>query len=161
SRTMHRLQEDLAGRRDVMLVTFTVDPKRDTLDDLRAYAKLHGADPERWLFLTGEEDEIHQLMRWGFKLPQPRPGREANVIDHSHKLDVRDWRGHVRGYYDGLTDPSWPDPEEKYHSDLRRLVRQVDELRLPSFFPRDVPLFNASLNAVSALLLILGYSAIR
>jgi uncharacterized membrane protein YozB (DUF420 family) len=72
-----------------------------------------------------------------------------------------DRRGHVRGYYDGLRDPRWPDPEEKYQSDLRRLVRQVDELRLPSFFPRDVPLFNASLNAVSALLLILGYSAIR
>jgi protein SCO1/2/putative membrane protein len=159
SRTMHQLQDDLARRRDVVLVTFTVDPRRDTLDDLRAYAELHGADPERWLFLTGEEEEIRELMYRGFKLAKPT--RSGADLMHSQKLVVVDRQGHVRGYYDGLRNPRWPDPEEKYHSDLRKLVRQVDELRLPAFMPRDVPRFNAFMNGISAGLLLLGYAAIR
>jgi uncharacterized membrane protein YozB (DUF420 family)/cytochrome oxidase Cu insertion factor (SCO1/SenC/PrrC family) len=159
SRTMHQLQGDLAGRPDVVLVTFTVDPRRDTLEDLRAYAKHHEADPQRWLFLTGEEDEIRELLVRRFKLSMPE--QKGAEIPHSQKLVVVDRRGHVRGYYDGMRDSRWPDPEEKYHSDLRKLVRRVDELRQPAFLPRDVPRFNATLNAFAAVLLLLGYAAIR
>jgi protein SCO1/2/putative membrane protein len=166
SRAMHELQERLAGRRDVLLVTFTVDPKRDTLEDLNRYADLHGADPERWLFLTGEEDEVYRLLKDGFHLHTRRkqgrelgPGEEE--VEHSSKVVVVDQHGRVRGYYDGLRNPILPDPEAQYQSDLRRLVNQVDELRLPWFMPRDVPRFNALLNALSAVLIVVGYRAVR
>ncbi len=54
STTMKRLQGDLSGYPDVRLVTFTVDPEHDDPGELSRYADAYGADPERWLFLTGE-----------------------------------------------------------------------------------------------------------
>ena len=47
------LQEEFAGEKDLRLVSITVDPKRDTPKALSEYAGRFGADPQRWIFLTG------------------------------------------------------------------------------------------------------------
>src|SRR5207237_235111 len=65
--TIARLQSELAGEPDVRFVTFTVDPGRDDLATLRQYAAHFKADPERWLFLTGDEAAIHKLLQERFK----------------------------------------------------------------------------------------------
>src|SRR5262249_38742503 len=61
--TMPRLQQELnlAGEDDLRLVTITVDPERDDPAELREYAKKFQAHPGKWLFLTGKQDEIHDL----------------------------------------------------------------------------------------------------
>src|SRR5262249_13942730 len=64
---MGRLQEHLAGYDEVRFVTFTVDPDYDTPEVLRAYAERVGANPDRWLFLTGPRDEIYHLILEDFK----------------------------------------------------------------------------------------------
>ncbi len=69
STTMQKLQKDLARYPDVRLVTFTVDPKNDDRQTLNDYAKNYDADPERWLFLTGDEAEIYPLLATSFHLP--------------------------------------------------------------------------------------------
>src|SRR5947208_7826939 len=61
--TMARLQSELIGEPGVLLATFTVDPARDDPAELRKYAELFRADPERWLFLTGPEEEIYRVIR--------------------------------------------------------------------------------------------------
>ena len=48
------------------IVSISVDPENDTPDVLRAYAESFEADPERWWFLTGEEDATYALMRESF-----------------------------------------------------------------------------------------------
>src|SRR5262245_3008746 len=58
SGTVARLQKDLEGEKDVRLVTFTVDPEHDNANELREYAAHFGAYPDRWLFLTGKEQEV-------------------------------------------------------------------------------------------------------
>ena len=61
--TMARLQSELGDRADkdgVLLVSFTVDPDRDQLDDLRKYAHQYGADEDRWLFLTGPKEVVYK-----------------------------------------------------------------------------------------------------
>lgn len=58
--------DGLLGRR-VRLVTFTVDPERDTPDVLRQYAaRFGGAEPGKWDLLTGEPEEVHRLIGEGF-----------------------------------------------------------------------------------------------
>src|SRR5690349_3700451 len=49
----------------IKLVTFTVDPERDTPEVLKAKAKEMGAEPGKWIFLTGDKDSIHTLMHDG------------------------------------------------------------------------------------------------
>ena len=49
---MQKLQDRLP--KEVRLVSFSVDPYNDTPEVLTEYAKRYNADPERWLFLTGD-----------------------------------------------------------------------------------------------------------
>jgi cytochrome oxidase Cu insertion factor (SCO1/SenC/PrrC family) len=103
--TVARIQDAFRGEPDVRLVTFTVDPEHDNPDELKKYADHFGADPERWLFLTGPEDGLHRLIRENFHLGVHRTEGEAaqpgQEVTHSTKLALVDRRGHVRGYFDG------------------------------------------------------------
>jgi cytochrome oxidase Cu insertion factor (SCO1/SenC/PrrC family) len=103
--TVAKLQKEFAGEPDVVLVTFTVDPAHDQPDELKAYADQRGADPDRWLFLTGSEEELYRVIRDGFLLGVQQTTGSArtpgNEVTHSTRLAVVDRRGHVRGYFDG------------------------------------------------------------
>jgi cytochrome oxidase Cu insertion factor (SCO1/SenC/PrrC family) len=130
--TMARLQGELADQPDVRLVTFTVDPERDDAGELRRYAEHFGADPRRWLFLTGPEADVYRLLREGFRVPVEKntgadrpPGTE---IGHSPRLAVVDRCGRVRGYFDGIRDTRGPDPEKAFEDNLRRLRHKVAAL---------------------------------
>ena len=97
SRNMRLIQEALRET-DARLVTLSVDPERDTPEVLRGYARDYGADPERWLFLTGDRREIEALVRGGFWMAVDRDGDD---ITHSTKLLVVDAKGERREWYDG------------------------------------------------------------
>ena len=57
------LNDRFTGRegRDVVLLSVTFDPTRDTPEVLADYAKQWKADTARWHFLTGTPDEIERL----------------------------------------------------------------------------------------------------
>jgi cytochrome oxidase Cu insertion factor (SCO1/SenC/PrrC family) len=103
--TLARVQKETAGEPDVRLVAFTVDPRHDTPEVLRRHAERYQADPERWLFLTGDRDTVYGLIRTGFLLGveenQGEARRPGNEVTHSSRLALVDRRGHVRGYFDG------------------------------------------------------------
>lgn len=129
--TMANLQAEFADEADIRLVTFTVDPERDDPESLREYARHFGAEPDRWLFLTGTEEEIHTLIREGFLVGVSRkegdvqPGDE---FDHSTKLVVVDQKGNIQGYFDGLPGTVSDAPEEEFEANLEGLRRLVREL---------------------------------
>lgn len=66
SASMQRLQSELEGA-PVRLVSISVRPDYDTPEILSNYADGFGADPERWLFLTGDKDYVYDLIRRDFK----------------------------------------------------------------------------------------------
>lgn len=76
SAEMANLQRDVADAPEVRLVSISVDPEHDTPEVLRAYAQRFGADPERWLFLTGDKAAIIRLAQEGFHLSVADPGAE-------------------------------------------------------------------------------------
>ena len=116
---MAQLQTALSHVHDVRLVSFTVDPERDTPEVLSEYAKYFGADHDRWLFLTGAKEAIHDLAREGFHLGvidrrdeaqnEKILGTEAHthgqekeiaaMILHSSRFVLVDRRAQIRGYY--------------------------------------------------------------
>jgi protein SCO1/2/putative membrane protein len=84
------------GDVNVKFVTITVDPQTDTVAKLAELSKAFGADPEQWLFLTGEPAEIQKLIMQGFLQPmESSPMRLA----HSLKLMHVDETGRVVGQY--------------------------------------------------------------
>src|SRR5688572_17524547 len=50
---MTRVQEKFKNDPSVKLVSYTVDPERDSVETLQQYAALYNADPTKWYFLTG------------------------------------------------------------------------------------------------------------
>jgi protein SCO1/2 len=122
SRKMARLQAKLEDFPDVRLVSFTVDPDRDTPAVLAAYARRHGADPGRWIFLTGEKSRLYPLISQGFKLAVDDGAESGGLITHSTRFVLVDRLGRVRGYYEGATAGS----EERLLADLERLAAGSD-----------------------------------
>jgi protein SCO1/2 len=80
-----------------------VDPEKDTPKILARYAARFHADNQRWLFLTGNKNQIARLVEEGFHLPllaavrrQPAP----SVIIHSPRFVLIDRDAQIRGSYD-------------------------------------------------------------
>ena len=125
SRRMQSLQEPLASYPDVRLVSFSVDPERDTPEVLAEYAKRYSAG-DRWLFLTGEKEPLYWLIMDGFKLGVddgsaltagvPGPG----TITHSTRFVLVDRKGRIRAYYDGSSE----DIAEQLLPDMQALLRE-------------------------------------
>ena len=101
---MLRLQEEFVTDPRVKMVSFTLDPKRDTPEKLTKYAKGIGADTDFWWFLAGEKEATFDLANEYFVVAY----EDADVpggYDHSGKILLVDKDGHIRSFADG-TDPS-------------------------------------------------------
>jgi protein SCO1/2 len=95
---------DRALPEDVFLVSFSVDPSRDTPEVLSAYADRNGVDSDRWLFLTGDRDELYNLAQQGFHLAvDDTMGTAVEPITHSSRFALIDAGGEIRNYYDGTS----------------------------------------------------------
>jgi protein SCO1/2 len=141
TRRMKELHDRYRDEPRVRFVTFSVDPDRDTPEVLAAYADRHGADPDRWFFLTGPIEEITRVEVEGMKV-----GSKAVAAHHSTRFILVDERGWVRNYYDATDDERM----RAIHDDIARLLR-----------PPFQPTLHALLNAASFLCLLAGWRAIR
>ena len=150
---MALLQEEIDP--EVGLISFTVDPAYDTPEVLSRYADQYGADPIRWSFLTGDEEQIYRLAREGLQLTV-EPEEESDQVNHSTRFVLIDREGQIRGYYSGA-DPSSLEDLERLKADASALLLEGNAL-IPLHL---LPSVNAGLNGTSALLLVAGYLLIR
>jgi cytochrome oxidase Cu insertion factor (SCO1/SenC/PrrC family) len=123
SARMRLIQDEFAKEKDLRLVSITVDPDRDTPEVLTEYAKRFGASSDRWLFLTGEKDQLYRLTQEGFRLSAVPVSSDENanrIIAHSSRFVLVDSEARIRGYYPG-TDA---DAVARLHSDLKALLSE-------------------------------------
>ncbi|MFN0195646.1 MAG: DUF420 domain-containing protein [Planctomycetaceae bacterium] len=97
---MRQLQVSVKDE-DVRLVSLTVDPETDTPEQLTNYASAYGADPEKWLFLTGNRILIYDLIKRSFRMPVKVISNEDFL--HTNNVLYVDAHGVVRGKYDSLS----------------------------------------------------------
>ena len=125
SANMARLQTALRerGGETPTLVSFTVDPAADTPPVLTDYASRFHADPQQWLFLTGERAALYDLIGEGFHLGVAQR-EESGVTDpnqlitHSDRFVLVDRALRIRGYYHGLEAAT-----------VAEILRDIDRLR--------------------------------
>ena len=119
STRMSELEKPLKNT-DVQLVSFSVDPEKDTPQVLHGYAENLHADARRWNFLTGDRRSIYALIRDGFKLGVSDGAEEAGQPVHSSRVALIDRRGAIRGYYDATE----ADAVTKLLADTNHLLRE-------------------------------------
>jgi cytochrome oxidase Cu insertion factor (SCO1/SenC/PrrC family) len=130
SRLMKELQDALPASSNAKLISLTTDPDYDTPAILKAYGQRFGANPGRWLFLTGSKKEIAALAINSLKLtavekqPQERES-PADLFVHSTIFVVVDPRGQLRGVFE--TTGEGIDAQQvktRLQAALRRLERE-------------------------------------
>lgn len=100
---MAEVQKQVSAQPDVQLVSITVDPRSDTPQALAKFSERFGANPERWLFLTGEKTNVYGLLEKSFLGP-PNPrfiGLVPGGFDGTHRIAVVDRSGKVRALLNG------------------------------------------------------------
>lgn len=142
---MSKLQKDLPE--EVKFVSFSVDPARDTPEALREYAERYGAVKGRWFFLTGDRETLIDV---AYKIGAQKIEQPA---DHGPHFVLIDQLGHIRGYYDSN------DGERMER--LRRDALKLAAHARPPIPVKDLPMINASLNGLSAILLFVGFLFVR
>jgi protein SCO1/2 len=106
SEQLARVQSQLIRDDRVVLVSYTIDPTRDTPEKLKAYGEEYGAVPGKWQFLTGDKEEIYQLARKGYKMSALDEGGddEHDGFVHTDRFVVVDPNWNIRGYYSGTSE---------------------------------------------------------
>lgn len=108
NQAMRQLQQEFAGK-PVKFLSITVDPETDTPEALQEYAARFGADPEQWLFLTGDLIYIRRVSGEIYQLA-------ADKAFHSEKFVLVDHEGKIIDRY------SWRDPKQ-----LERLKQKLND----------------------------------
>jgi protein SCO1/2 len=119
SSRMSELQKPLE-KTDVHLVSFSVDPEKDTPEVLRGYAEKLQTEPARWDFLTGPKSTIYKLSHDGFKLAVSDGSDAEGIPVHSTRMALVDRHGQIRGYYDAAE----ADAVTKLVADTTHLLRE-------------------------------------
>jgi protein SCO1/2 len=122
---MARLQEALADAEAVRLVSITVDPEHDTAPVLAEFAQRFDAQPDRWYFLTGDQQAIYDLSLSTFhmaveEVPEGQHKHSGDAFLHDGHFALVDREGQIRGYYDGLDDEAMA----RLLQDVRALLRE-------------------------------------
>lgn len=118
TRQMLRIYDHISAYDDVILVSHTIDPKRDTPEVLKAYADNIDVSPERWLFLQGDKDETLEIANEDYFVAALESPDAPGGFDHSGKIILLDKKAKIRGFCEG-TEPASVD----------KMMAMIDQLR--------------------------------
>ena len=105
---MQRIQKAIIGNQNVKILSFTVDPETDTMEEMKRYATSHKAINGQWHFLTGKKADLYNLARKSFFVLKPAEaqnlGDAGSDFIHTNNFVLVDGQGRIRGYYDGTSE---------------------------------------------------------
>jgi len=104
SRSMSEIQRQTTNAPDVRLLSFTVDPRSDTVPVLAKWGAHYGADTNRWYLLTGDQGRLLDLIGTSFlstETNNPFNSMPGN-FGGTERIALVDKHGRVRMFFDGL-----------------------------------------------------------
>lgn len=102
---MNRIYRAYRGNKNFMILSHSVDPKKDTVEAMKAYSMRFDADPKQWMFLTGDKQELYNTARYSYLLSAQDDTAGVSIDQdfiHDKYFVLVDRNGHIRGrFYDG------------------------------------------------------------
>ncbi len=98
---MRLIQENIKTDNQVLLISFSVTPEIDSVQQLKSYAIEKGVIDSKWNLLTGNKKEIYELARKSYlAVKTDGDGGEHDMI-HTENFILVDPEKRIRGFYDG------------------------------------------------------------
>ena len=86
----------------IHFLSFSIDPERDSVKQLKKWADRFQLDPQNWWLLTGNRNEIYDLSINHMKLMVQDGGPVDSNFLHTDYFVLIDRNRNIRGYYHGL-----------------------------------------------------------
>ncbi|HRO43196.1 MAG TPA: SCO family protein [Flavipsychrobacter sp.] len=106
---MSTVYQAFRGNENVVILSHTVDPKKDTVQAMKAYSLKYDADPKQWLFLTGDKKELYDMARYSYLVTAVDDTAQVDIQSdfiHTDRFVLVDKTGHIRGQYEGTDKAS-------------------------------------------------------
>lgn len=108
------IQKAFANNPKVKLLSHTVFPETDSVPVLKAYAKKHHVDDNKWNLVTGDKKEIYTMARKSYLAVKLGKPSELYDMVHTENFVLVDTKRRVRGFYDGTNK-----------DDMKRLIEDI------------------------------------
>lgn len=117
------VQEAIKDDDEIKLLSHTVTPEIDTVEQLKRYAEEHGVQDGKWDLVTGPKKEIYELARKSyFVVKDQGDGGDYDMI-HTENFALIDKKKRIRGFYDGTDE----DEVQQLLKDIETL-KEIEEL---------------------------------
>lgn len=124
SSQLQRVQNAFIKDANFRIVSFSVDPKKDSVEKLRKYAKEREAISGRWYFCTAPKEKTYKLANESFHLLAKEDQEDGpDGFVHSDKMTLVDGNGVIRGYYNGTDSGS----VNKLMADIVLVLRETEK----------------------------------
>ena len=113
-----------SGNKNVVILSHTVDPEEDNVQALKRYSMHFGADPNQWMFLTGEKKKLYDMARYSYLISAGDDTTGVGIDEdfiHDQQFTLVDGFGRLRGFYDGLDSTKI----SQLITDVRRLLKEM------------------------------------
>lgn len=101
---MLRVYKSFELNPDILFLSHTIDPERDSIKQLKEYSNSLKVSAEKWHFVTGLKDSIYSMSEKSYYSTAYKDSTAPGGFAHSGGLLLIDRNKHIRGVYDG-TEP--------------------------------------------------------
>ena len=120
---MVNIQEEILNDSTVMLLSYSVTPKIDSVPQLKKYAIEKGVNDEKWNLLTGNKKEIYTMARKSYLVVKDDGDGGPYDMIHTENFILVDPEKRIRGFYDGTDE-----------EDVGRLLEELSILTKEYFY---------------------------
>jgi protein SCO1 len=99
------LQKEFLTDNNILLLSHSVTPERDSVPVLKEYATDKGVQYDKWRLLTGTKGEIYNLGRKFYFVEEDLgENRDTSIFLHTENFILVDKNKRIRGIYNGLDE---------------------------------------------------------
>ncbi len=118
-KNMSKIQEKFKEDKEVLLLSHTVMPTKDSVSVLKKYALENDIVSEKWNLVTGNKKEIYDLARKAYFADEDFvKTKDEDAFVHTENFILIDKKGRIRGVYNGTIS-----------LEVERLIRHINLLK--------------------------------
>ncbi len=116
TKNMTEIQKEFLLDPDIMMLSHSVTPELDSVEQLHRYAKSKGVIASKWNLVTGNKKEIYELARKSYLAVKDNNGTGGPFdMIHTENFILIDKERQIRGFYVG--------------TDLNEIDRLIDDIK--------------------------------